>query len=63
MNGRKRVKPTIINSHQKRQSKNTRKKRLAQDSASSCSLHNEKKSRSSGGDTIASLRGKTEKDF
>ena len=38
-------------------------KREAQDSASSCSSHNEKSRRSSGGDTIAYLREKSEKDF
>ena len=38
-------------------------KREAQDSASSCSLHNEKRCRSSGGDIIAYLWEKSEKDF
>ena len=37
--------------------------REAQDSASGCSLHNEKRRRSSGGDTIAYLREKSEEDF
>ena len=39
------------------------RKREAQDSASSCGLHNEKRRRSSGGDIIAYLREKSEKDF
>ena len=39
------------------------RKREAQDSALSCSLHNEKRSRSSGGDTIAYLLEKSDKDF
>ena len=39
------------------------RKREAQDSASSCSSHNEKRRRSSSGDTIAYLREKSEKDF
>ena len=37
--------------------------REAQDSASGCSLHDEKRRRSSGGDTIAYLREKSEEDF
>ena len=37
--------------------------REAQVSASGCSLHNEKRCRSSGGDTIAYLREKSEEDF
>ena len=81
MNERKRVKPTIVNSHQKWQSKNKEKeaaedmrskslerlfetrKREAQDRALSCSSHNEKISRSSGGDTIVYLWQMSEKDF
>ena len=39
------------------------RKREAQDSTSSCSSHNEKRRRSSGGDTIAYLREKSGKDF
>ena len=40
------------------------RKREAQDSASSCHSHNEKRRRrNSGGDTIAYLWGKSERDF
>ena len=39
------------------------RKRNAQDSASGCNSHDEKRRRSSGGDTIAYLREKSEKDF
>ena len=39
------------------------RKREAQDSASSCSLHNENRRRGSGGDTIAYLREKSENHF
>ena len=39
------------------------RKREAQDSTSTCSSHNEKRRRSSGGDTIAYLREKSGKDF
>ena len=39
------------------------RKREARDSASGCSSHDEKRRRSSGGDTIAYLREKSENDF
>ena len=39
------------------------RKREAQDITSSCSSHNEKRGRSSGGGTIAYPREKSEKDF
>ena len=38
------------------------RKREAQDSVSSCGSHNEKRTRSSGGDTVSCVREKSEKN-